>query len=87
MAIIMDEIIVYTLDCCPNCERLKEYLSQHAVPFAVVDLGDPDTQVDLMYQAREPIQEAPVLQTPRGLFLSRDIFSNGEVRPGLIPGV
>lgn len=83
----MDEIIVYTLDCCPNCERLKDYLSDHAIPFTVADLDDPDTQVDLMYETREPIQEAPVLQTPAGLFLSRDIFENGEVRSDLIPGV
>lgn len=83
----MDEIIVYTLDCCPNCERLKDYLSDHAIPFKVADLGDPDTQVDLMYETREPIREAPVLQTSAGLFLSRDIFENGEVRSGLIPGV
>ena len=83
----MDEFIVYTLDSCPNCERLKDYLSDHKIPFMVADLGDPDTQVDLMYQAREPIQEAPALLTPGGLYLSRDIFENGEIRSDLIPGV
>ncbi len=53
----LQKVRVYTLECCPNCERLKQYLHEHQIPFETADLDDPDTMVDLLYQVRAPLRD------------------------------
>lgn len=72
--------IVYSLDICPNCEKLKTYLKDHGVDFIEKDLSDSHNIVDILYASGKYVQEAPVLQVENKYYESSEIFGkNGEI--------
>lgn len=76
--------IVYTLDVCPNCERLKTALTEAGIEFEERDMQTRDSLVDLRCRACFA-QEAPVLMTEDRVYESKQIFtSDGVVDSGIL---
>lgn len=73
------QLIIYTLEFCPNCELLKEYLTRRGISFSVRDMRAPASLTELRVNGVF-VQEAPVLQHQSSFLTSRDLFSSGSVR-------
>ena len=70
--------IVYTLEFCPRCEILKEFLSQRQIPYTVADMSSAKALTELRMNAVF-VQEAPVLQFGKKFLTSRDLFTGDRV--------
>jgi len=75
--------IIYSLEVCPNCEKLKSAFKAAGVEFEERDMQTKNSMVDLRCRACFA-QEAPVLMTEDRVYESTDIFTNGEVDPGVL---
>jgi glutaredoxin len=76
--------IVYTLEVCPNCEKLKAALEEAGIEFEERDMQTRDSLVDLRCRACFA-QEAPVLMTEDRVYESKQIFSqDGCVDSGIL---
>jgi glutaredoxin len=75
----ISRIIVYTLENCPNCELLKEYLSRAGAAYDVRDMMQPEALTDLRINGVF-VREAPVLQIGSTFLTSKELFSRGIVR-------
>lgn len=73
------ELVVYTLEYCPNCELLKEYLAQKGISYIERDMRTPASLTELRVNGVF-VQEAPVLQNESMFLTTRDLFSSGKVR-------
>lgn len=73
------QLIIYTLEYCPNCELLKEFLTQQGIPFVERDMRTPASLTELRVNGVF-VQEAPVLQHESSFLTSRDLFLSGRVR-------
>lgn len=77
----MDEgagFIVYTLEFCPRCEILKDFLSAHQISYAVADMSSAKALTELRVNGVF-VQEAPVLQAGKKFLTSKDLFSGDTV--------
>ena len=72
-------LTIYTLELCPNCELLKEYLTGHEIPFQERDLSTAESLTELRINGIF-VSEAPVLQNGDQFLTSHDLFSGGQVR-------
>ncbi|MCP1714961.1 glutaredoxin [Methanocalculus alkaliphilus] len=72
-------IIVYSLEVCPNCEILKNYLQIKGVDYAEISLDDPEALTDLRMNGVF-VMEAPVLQIGEEYLTSKELFKDGEVQ-------
>ena len=70
------ELIVYTLEYCPNCETLKEYLSRKGLSYQERDMSGAAALTELRINGIF-VNEAPVLQAGSVFLVSRDLFSAG----------
>jgi Glutaredoxin and related proteins len=76
--------IVYTLDVCPNCEKLKAALTEAELEFEERDMQTRDSLVDLRCRACFA-QEAPLLMTEDRVYESKQIFTpDGAVDSGIL---
>jgi glutaredoxin len=73
------QLTIYTLEHCPNCELLKEYLKGHMVPYQERDMSTADSLTELRINGVF-VNEAPVLQKGDVFLTSADLFSKGDVR-------
>ncbi len=65
--------IVYTLEFCPRCEILKDFLSSHQIPFTVADMSSAKALTELRVNGVF-VQEAPVLQVGKTFLTSKELF-------------
>ncbi len=72
------DVIVYTLEFCPRCEILKEYLRGRNIAFRVEDLSSAESMTELRINGVF-VKEAPVLQKGRTFLTSEDLFSGDTV--------
>jgi glutaredoxin len=77
------QIIVYTLENCPNCEILKEYLEREGAAYGIRNMMDPAALTELRLNGVF-VREAPVLQKGKKFLTSTDIFENGTVIDGMV---
>lgn len=71
--------IVYTLEFCPRCEILKEFLTERHIPYTVADMSSAKA---LAFEAGMNaifVQEAPVLQSGKRFLTSRDLFTGDTI--------
>jgi len=84
------QLTVYTLEFCPNCELLKEFLAGRGIPFVVRDLSTAESLTELRVNGVF-VNEAPVLQNDDRFLTSEELFLSGKVREeqimNLIKGV
>lgn len=76
------DIIVYSLEVCPNCEILKQYLQDNKISYTERSLDDPEALTDLRMNGVF-VMEAPVLQIEETYLTSKEIFQNGEVQASI----
>ncbi len=72
-------LTIYTLELCPNCELLKEYLKGQKIPFQERDMSTAESLTELRINGIF-VSEAPVLQNGDNFLTSHDLFSGGRVR-------
>jgi glutaredoxin len=83
----MGQIIVYTMENCPNCERLKATLKGLNILYEEKDLETKEAIIELRYQGCFP-EEAPVLQCGRTCYESPRIFGeDGTVNKHIIHAI
>lgn len=70
----MSQIIVYTMENCPNCNTLKTTLKGLGIEYEVQDLETKEAIIDLRVLGCFP-EEAPVLRFGRTCYESSTIFS------------
>jgi glutaredoxin len=84
------QLTVYTLEFCPNCELLKEFLADRGISFVVRDLSTAESLTELRVNGVF-VNEAPVLQNDDRFLTSEELFLSGKVREdqimNLIKGV
>ena len=83
----MSHIIVYTMENCPNCDKLKATLKGLGIDYEEKDLETKEAIIELRYQACFP-KEAPVLQCGRICYESSRIFGeDGTVNKHVIHAI
>ncbi len=83
----MSQIIVYTMENCPNCDRLKATLKGLAIDYEEQDLETKEAIIDLRVLGCFP-QEAPVLRFGRTCYESPKIFGeDGTVNRHVIHAI
>ena len=70
-------LVIYTLEYCPNCEILKEYLTQNHLPYTEKDMSTAESLTELRINGVF-VNEAPVLKGEAG-FLTSGISSPAVV--------
>jgi glutaredoxin len=72
------QLIVYTLEHCPNCELLKSFLKTGGHPYTERDLSTAESLTELRVNGVF-VNEAPVLQKSDDFFTSADLFPAGKL--------
>jgi hypothetical protein len=72
------QLIVYTLEYCPNCELLKGFLKTGGYAFTERDLSTAESLTELRLNGVF-VNEAPVLQKNDDFFTSADLFPSGKL--------
>jgi glutaredoxin len=72
-------LVVYTLENCPNCEMLKEYLASRKIAYREKDMSSADSLTDLRVNGCFAM-EAPVLRKDDLFLTNAELFAQGKVR-------
>jgi glutaredoxin len=72
-------LIIYTLENCPNCEMLKDYLSSRRVRYIEKDMSTAESLTELRVNGVFAM-EAPVLRSDDLFLTSGELFTGGKVR-------
>ena len=72
------QLIVYTLEHCPNCELLKSFLKKSGYQFTERDLSTAESLTELRINGVF-VNEAPVLQKSSDFYTSADLFPAGKL--------
>lgn len=85
-----EDVIIYTLEFCPNCDALKQFLRERTVQYKERDLSTPESLTELRINGVF-VSEAPVLQKGERFLTSTEMFVAGAVMQeqvlGFIEGV
>ncbi len=72
------QLIVYTLDYCPNCDNLKVFLTKGGYTYFERDLSTAESLTELRMNGIF-VNEAPVLQKDSDFYTSADLFPAGKL--------
>ncbi len=72
------QLIVYTLEHCPNCELLKGFLKKNGFSYSERDLSSAESLTELRLNGVF-VNEAPVLEKSGDFFTSADLFPAGRL--------
>lgn len=72
------QLIVYTLEHCPNCDLLKGFLKKGGYAFIEHDLSTAESLTELRMNGVF-VNEAPVLQKSSDFYTTADIFPSGKL--------
>lgn len=75
------ELIVYSLELCPNCDLLKGFLKKKGFSYSERDLSTAESLTELRVNGVF-VNEAPVLQRGDDFFTSADLFPTGKLDEG-----
>ncbi|MBP7120181.1 MAG: glutaredoxin domain-containing protein [Methanolinea sp.] len=76
-----DDLIVYTLEFCPNCDTLKQFLMQKTARYEERDLSTAESLTELRINGIF-VNEAPVLQQKDRFLTSSEMFAAGTLQEG-----
>jgi glutaredoxin len=79
-------VTVYTLEDCPHCEMLKEYLQEKGILYQEEDMGSAGPLTELRIHGVF-VREAPVLRIGDRFLTSAELFSSGNINKDLLSGV
>jgi glutaredoxin len=71
------QLIVYSLEFCPHCEILKDFLKKGKHTFDERDLSSAESLTELRVNGVF-VNEAPVLQKNEDFYTSADLFPEGK---------
>ena len=71
-------IIVYSLNVCPNCNLLKDALSSDSIKFKEEDMESTDSRTRLLMHSVFTAV-APVLEVDGQFYKYPELFPNGEL--------
>ncbi|HOX35473.1 MAG TPA: glutaredoxin domain-containing protein [Methanoregulaceae archaeon] len=71
-------LVVYTLECCPNCDKLKGFLKAQGFTYLERDLSTAESLTELRLNGVF-VAEAPVLQNGENFLTTTDLFSSGNI--------
>lgn len=77
------KINVYTLETCPNCELLKEYLDAAGIGYTIRNMMEAEALTELRINGVF-VREAPVLQVGTTFLVSKDLFGADGVREEVV---
>ena len=72
------QLIVYTLEHCPNCELLKGFLKTGGYAYSERDLSTAESLTELRVNGVF-VSEAPVFQRGEDFYTSADLFPTGKL--------
>lgn len=72
------QLIVYTLEYCPNCDNLKVFLKKGGYTYSERDLSTAESLTELRINGVF-VNEAPVLQKDSDFYTSADLFPAGKL--------
>ena len=72
------ELIVYSLELCPNCDLLKGFLKKKGHKYSERDLSSAESLTELRVNGVF-VNEAPVLQKGEDFYTSADLFPAGKL--------
>jgi hypothetical protein len=72
------QLIVYTLEHCPNCDLLKGFLKKDGHNYSERDLSSAESLTELRVNGVF-VNEAPVLQMGEDFYTSADLFPTGKL--------
>jgi len=72
------QLIIYTLEYCPNCDSLKGFLTQGGYKYTERDLSTAESLTELRINGVF-VKEAPVLQKDSDFYTSADLFPAGKL--------
>lgn len=75
--------IIYTLEVCPNCIKLKDTLKNEGIEYEEIDMQLPDSITEMRINGCFAM-EAPVLQIGDVFMESLSIFTNNKVNIDII---
>lgn len=78
--------IIYTLDCCPHCEQLKEALDEMGIDYEERNMQTAEAITEMRVNGCFAI-EAPVLQYGESFGDSSVIFKRGTVDMQYVRGL
>ena len=81
----ISQLVVYTLECCPNCDKLKDYLKKNGIPYSERDLSTAESLTELRVNGIF-VNEAPVLQKGEDFLTTTDLFASGVVNEQTVAG-
>lgn len=71
-------LIVYSLEFCPHCDLLKEFLKKKGHNYAERDLSSAESLTELRVNGVF-VNEAPVLQNGEDFYTTDDLFPDGKL--------
>lgn len=78
-------LTVYSLENCPNCELLKDFLQEKGILFQEENMAAAAPLTELRIHGVF-VREAPVLRIGEVFLTSADLFRNGQVCEDIIQG-
>lgn len=63
-----DDVIVFTLPSCPQCNATKRALTKRGIPFRSVDLTEPGEADTLAALQEQRFAQAPIVVSPIGIW-------------------
>ncbi len=72
------QLIIYTLEYCPNCDNLKGFLTKGGYTYFERDLSTAESLTELRMNGVF-VNEAPVLQKDSDFYTSSDLFREGKL--------
>ena len=75
---VISPLIVYTLESCPNCDKLKGFLKTKGISYQERDLSTPESLTELRVNGVF-VNEAPVLQNGDDFLTTTSLFASGKV--------
>jgi glutaredoxin len=72
-------LTVYTLENCPNCELLKDFLKRKGIRYQEEDMSSAASLTELRVNGVFAM-EAPVLRQGDTFLTTLDLFSGGKVK-------
>lgn len=74
----LSPLVVYTLECCPNCDKLKGFLKTQGFSYSERDLSTAESLTELRLNGVF-VNEAPVLQNGDEFLTTNELFASGNV--------
>lgn len=80
------QLIVYSLDLCPNCELLKDFLRLKGADYIERNMMSAEAMTELRLKGIF-VQEAPVLQVGEQCYTTKELFPGNSLDEEFVSGV